>query len=47
MGEFDLSDPLVQEKIRERFGDSVPKDEPVISPAAIFASNILITVNKK
>lgn len=47
MGEFDLSDPLVQEKIRERFGDSVPKDETVISPAAIFASNLLIEVYKE
>lgn len=47
MGEFDLSDPLVQEKVRERFGDSVPKDETVISPAAIFASNMLITVHKE
>jgi hypothetical protein len=47
MGEFDLSDPVVQEKIQERFGDSVPKDETVISPAAIFASNLLITVHKE
>ena len=47
MGEFNLSDPLVQEKIRERFGDSVPIDETVISPAAIFASNLLITVHKE
>lgn len=47
MGEFDLSDPLVQEKIRERFGDSLPKDETVISPAAIFASNLLIEVHKE
>ena len=47
MGEFDLSDPLVQEQIRERFGDSVPKDEIVISPATIFDSNLLITVHKE
>jgi uncharacterized protein YycO len=47
MGEFDLSDPLVQEKIRERFDDSVPKDETVISPAAIFTSNMLIEVHKE
>ena len=45
MGEFDLSDPLVQEKVHERFGDSVPNDEVVISPAAIFASNLLIEVH--
>jgi hypothetical protein len=47
MGEFDLSDPLVQEQVRERFGDAVPKDETVVSPAAIFASNQLITVHKE
>jgi hypothetical protein len=47
MGEFDLSDPLVQKKIRERFGNSLPQDEIVISPAAIFASNLLITVHKE
>lgn len=46
MAEFDLSDPLVQKEIRARFGDSVPKDETVISPAAIFASKLLITVHK-
>lgn len=45
--EFDLSDRLVQEKVRERFGDSLPKDETVISPAAIFASNLLVTVHEE
>ena len=47
MAEFDLSDPVVQKEIRERFGDSVPKDETVVSPAAIFASKLLITVHKE
>jgi uncharacterized protein YycO len=47
MAELNLSDPLVQEKIRERFGDSVPKDEKVISPAAIFASKLLFEVHKE
>ena len=44
MQEFDLSDPLVQEKVRDRFGQSFPKNETVISPAAIFASELLVTV---
>lgn len=44
MREFDLSDPLVQAKVSERFGGTVPKNEIVISPAAIFASDILVTV---
>jgi len=47
MGEFDLSDPLVKAKVRERFGPSVPKNETVISPAAIFASDLLVTVYKQ
>ncbi len=47
MQEFDLSDPVVQEKARERFGDSLPKTETVISPAAIFASELFVTVYKR
>jgi len=42
--EFDLDDPLVQAKMRERYGDKVPLDEPVISPAAMFDSPLLMTV---
>jgi len=30
----------------ERYGDNIPKDELVISPASMFNSNKLITVNK-
>ena len=44
MGEFDLSDPLVQAKVRERFGEWFPKNETVISPGAIFASELLSLV---
>ena len=44
LGDFDLSDPAVRAKVRERFGDRIPVDEPVISPAAIFASDRLVTV---
>jgi uncharacterized protein YycO len=47
MGEFDLSDPLVQSKVRERFGESIPKNETVISPAQIFASDLLVSVYEK
>ncbi|MEM9539317.1 MAG: YiiX family permuted papain-like enzyme [Cyanobacteria bacterium P01_E01_bin.42] len=45
--EFDLSDPIVQEKVRERFGDSIPLNETVISPAAMFTSEQLVTVHKQ
>ncbi len=43
--EFDLSAELVRAKMRERYGSSVPLDEPVISPAAIFASTLLEVVS--
>jgi hypothetical protein len=42
--EFDLTDPVVQAKMRERYGRNVPLDEPVISPAAMFESALLTTV---
>jgi hypothetical protein len=45
LGDFDLSDPAVQRKMRERYGARPPLDEPVISPAAMFASPLLTTVS--
>ena len=42
--EFDLSDPVVKKKLIERYGKSIPLDEPVVSPAGIFDSPALITV---
>ena len=44
LGEFDLSKPAVQAKLHERFGDQIPLNEEVISPAAIFDSKQLVTV---
>jgi hypothetical protein len=44
--EFDLSDAMVRAKMRERYGSKVPLDEPVISPAAMFASPLLEVVRK-
>lgn len=41
---FDLSNPIVQKKIQERYKGKIPLDEKVISPATIFESNQLITV---
>lgn len=43
--EFDLSDPAVNAKLRERYGTRVPLEEPVISPAAQFESPLLETVD--
>jgi uncharacterized protein YycO len=42
--EFDLTHPVVKAKMRERYGKNVPRDEPVISPAAQFASPLLRTI---
>jgi permuted papain-like amidase YaeF/Yiix C92 family enzyme len=44
---FDLSHPAVQAKLRERYGDRVPLDEVVISPAAIFDAPELETVYQR
>ena len=45
--DFDLSHSATQEIFRERFGSSFPKDEPVISPAAIFKSKELELVHEE
>jgi hypothetical protein len=42
--ELDLDQPAVAAKLRERYGRDVPLDEPVISPAAIYASPLLQVV---
>jgi hypothetical protein len=42
--DFDLSAPVVRVKLKERYGDAPPLDEPVISPAAMFSSPMLVAV---
>ena len=42
--DFNLSDPAVRAKMQERYGNNIPLDEPVISPAAMFGSPLLVTV---
>ncbi len=42
--DFDLTSPAVRAKLRERYGDKLPLDEPVISPASVFSSAELVTV---
>ena len=44
MKDFDLTDPRVKLKIKERYGDDVPLEETVISPSSIFESPMLSTV---
>ncbi len=42
--DFDLTSEPVQQKLRERYGDRIPLDETVISPASIFNSELLVLV---
>lgn len=42
--DFDLTHPEVKRVMRLRYGDSIPMDEIVISPAAQFADTALATV---
>jgi hypothetical protein len=42
--EFDLSDPIVKAKRKERYRKSIPMDENVIAPEEIFSSKELMTV---
>lgn len=42
--DFDLSSAAVKQKLAERYGSKIPYHEKVISPAAIFNSELLETV---
>jgi hypothetical protein len=44
LGNFDLTNDAVKKKIKERYGDKIPTEEIVISPASIFDSELLTTV---
>lgn len=42
--DFNLTDPAVKAKMRERYGNNIPQTESVISPVAMFESHLLVTV---
>lgn len=42
--DFDLSHEAVKQKLKERYGNKIPLNEKVISPVAIFESDLLETV---
>lgn len=42
--DFNLTNKIVKQKMKERYGDKIPMEEIVISPAAIFESEQLITI---
>jgi hypothetical protein len=44
LSDFDLTNEAVRKKMKERYGDKIPSDEIVISPASIFDSELLTTV---
>lgn len=44
--DFDLSEGIVKEIVEERYGDDIPWEEKVISPASIFNASNLSTVTK-
>jgi hypothetical protein len=44
LGRYDLSDPVVKRILQERYGKKIPKEEQMISPGAIFDSELLETV---
>jgi len=46
LSEFDLSSDYVQSIMKERYGNNIPLDEKVISPAAMFNSSLLVTVEE-
>lgn len=47
IGDFNLSNKTVQKKVRERYGDKVPKEEWVITPDQMFHAKNLRTVREK
>lgn len=42
--DFDLSDPVVKEKAKERYGNNIPVEELIITPDRMFQSDKLVTV---
>jgi len=44
LSDFDLTSETVKTKMKERYGDKIPMNETVISPAAIFDSELLETI---
>jgi uncharacterized protein YycO len=42
--DFELSNPVVKAKLKERYGNNIPMNEKVISPADIYESDLLETI---
>jgi hypothetical protein len=44
LSDFDLSHPLVKQKLNEKYNGKIPLNEPMVSPEDIFKSTLLISV---
>ena len=44
LSDFDLNNPLVKEKLNEKYGNKIPLNEPMVSPEDIYKSDLLIDV---
>ncbi|MBP8034714.1 MAG: YiiX family permuted papain-like enzyme [Bacteroidia bacterium] len=44
LSDFDLNNPLVKEKLNEKYGNKIPLNEPMVSPEDIYKSTLLINV---
>ena len=47
LGDLDLSNPLVCQMMKERYGKNIPLKMSVIAPSDIFASTLLVSVDQE
>lgn len=47
LSDFDLTNPVVQQTMKKRYGSNIPLNEQVIAPADIYDSELLETVVEK
>ncbi len=44
LNDFDLSHPLVKAKLKEKYGNKIPLDAPMVSPEDIYKSTLLVDI---
>jgi hypothetical protein len=47
LGDFYLEDEMLEARLRDRYGDAIPLNEAVISPALMFRCELLVTVYER